>query len=279
MQSIFKRYENKYLVSKEQFFTIMEELPRYMTPDRYGEYLIQNLYYDTEGWDVIRASIEKPSFKEKLRLRCYGEINQARMLFLELKKKYNGVVYKRRLPIPVNTDAGETVRDTVLNGISGAISCGSSNAVKTGIPYAVSSSIPNALITGISGAISYSNAQIAREIRYYLMSQAVFERVYISHKRKAFVGKEDVNLRVTFDTDVRFRPDNLQFNSPGDGRAILPPDVILMEIKTPGGMPVWLARVLSYNGIFPEAFSKFGACYAGYIKPEPAPERSAQVSA
>ena len=251
MQSIFKRYENKYLITFDQFAAVWKTLPRYMAPDQYGEYIIQNLYYDTDGWDVARASADKPLYKEKLRLRCYGKLAQDSVLFLELKKKYNGVVYKRRLPISMSALSRRTVQDAISLTI----------------------------IQGAARSISGGSPQIARELDYYLSNNAVYEKIYISHNRKAYVGKDDPDLRVTFDTDVHFRLDNLHFTLPGDGRLILPRGIILMEIKTPGGMPVWLARLLSDNNIFPSVFSKFGACYSGYILNTAESERRAPASA
>ena len=225
MQCIFKRYETKYLVTREQRAAIENVLSRHMEPDDFGEYLVQNLYYDTDGWDVIRASIEKPSYKEKMRMRCYGELNPESRLFLELKKKYKGVVYKRRMAVPVTTPLECSVLDAIPDDAS----------------------------------------QIAREIGYYMKTKAVSKKIYISYWRSAFVGIEDKEFRITFDKDVRFRLDCLDYSNPDDGHAILPQDKMIMEIKTLGGMPMWLARVLCENKVFPTSFSKYGACYTNYI--------------
>lgn len=239
MQSIFKRYEKKYIVTREQFASLDNVLSRHMAPDSFGKYLVQNLYYDTDGWDVIRNSIEKPFFKEKMRLRCYGEVNQENVLFLELKKKYRGVVYKRRMAIPAKAFPAGSVRDIVRDGAS----------------------------------------QIAREFDFYMKTNAVSGKIYISYWRTALVGAVDSDLRVTFDTDIRFRLDCLDYSRPGDGHFILPRDKIVMEIKTPGGMPVWLARVLCENKIFPTAFSKFGVCYTEHILINSGMERTVPISA
>jgi hypothetical protein len=225
MQTIFKRYEKKYLITQEQGTALRDICFRYMAQDKFGEYLVQNVYYDTENWDVIRLSLEKPFFKEKLRLRCYDVSREEGELFLELKKKYNGVVYKRRLVIPVKTFSGGTVRDIVSGGSS----------------------------------------QISRELDFYLKVNAVRERIYISYRRTAFTGKKENGLRVTFDTDLSFRLDCLDFSYPGSGHSILPDDKMLMEIKTLGGIPLWMAATLCENGIYPAAFSKYGACYTDHI--------------
>jgi SPX domain protein involved in polyphosphate accumulation len=238
-QSIFRRYEKKYIITREQSAAFQELLARQMPPDRRSEYLVQNLYYDTANWDMIRASIERPLYKEKLRLRCYGELRQDSALYVELKKKYKGVVYKRRIAVTAKALAERSVRDIV----------------------------------------SESGSQISREIDYYMKRHGVSERIYISYRRTAFDGMEDMGLRVTFDTAPRFRLDGLHYGHPCEGFTILPQDKALMEIKTFGGMPVWLAQALSENAAFPVSFSKYGVCYTHYILHPSKMERGATVRA
>ena len=233
MQSIFKRYEIKYLITGEQYDELGRILSLHMEPDDYDDYLVQNLYYDTDGWDVIRLSLEKPVYKEKLRLRCYGVMAQANGSFLELKKKYKDIVYKRRLAIPFSELSRRTVREYVMA----------------------------------------DSSQIAKELAYYFQTHEVSPKIYISYQRVAFSGIRDRGFRVTFDRDLHFRQEDLHFIDPGSGYRILPDDRILMEIKTFGGMPVWLARALCDNEVFPTTFSKYGVCYTDYILNERAPER------
>jgi hypothetical protein len=229
MQSIFKRYEKKYLITPEQGAALRDICSWHMRPDKFGEYLVQNLYFDTENWDVIRASTENPVYKEKMRLRCYGEFNKQSWLFLELKKKYKGIVYKRRLAVPKRDNPALTVQE---------------------------------IVAGVS-------SQISRELDFYMKANAVREKIYISYRRSAFAGTIDDELRITFDTDLRFRLDRLDFSHPGSGLNILPFGKTLMEIKTPGGIPLWLAHALSENGIYPARFSKYGACYVNHILRQP----------
>jgi hypothetical protein len=241
MESIFKRYEKKYLVTREQAAALQDIFLKNMEPDHYGAYLVQNLYYDTENWDAIRESVEKPSYKEKLRLRCYGTHSDGADYFLELKKKFKGIVYKRRIAIPARSLYGGPVRE----------------------------------------AVSKDNSQIARELGFYLKSNAVSEKIYIAYRRTAFAGIKDDGLRVTFDTDMHFRMDTLNFTHPYTGHLILPENTTLMEVKTLGGMPLWMASALSENRIFPTTFSKYGACYTGFImnKQGIAAERMVKLSA
>ena len=239
MQSIFKRYEKKYFITEKQQKVLRKTLPQYMIPDQYGEYLVQNLYYDTDNWDVIRTSIEKPAYKEKMRLRCYGEATGDSKFYLELKKKFKGVVYKRRIAIPEQSLIEDSVR----------------------------------------GIVSATHSQISRELDFYLQSNTVSEKIYISYQRVAFAGIEDSELRVTFDTDIRFRLDDLRFANSSADQIILPKGMILMEIKALGGMPLWMARVLSENEIFPTTFSKFGVCYTDHIYRQMCDERKVRICA
>lgn len=94
---IFERFESKYLLPAEKYFDFKNFILQKMKPDAYGLTTIQSLYYDTDSYLLIRNSLEKPVFKEKLRLRCYGLATQDSKIYFEIKRKYNGIVYKRRL--------------------------------------------------------------------------------------------------------------------------------------------------------------------------------------
>jgi hypothetical protein len=239
MQSFFERYEKKYLITREQGAALRDILARHTESDRFGEYTVQNLYFDTEDRDIIRASVEKPLYKEKMRLRCYGAANRESKLFLELKKKYKGLVYKRRIPVSHEDFRSKPIREIV----------------------------------------SGESSQISREFYFYLKTNPVSEKIYISYRRIALAGTDWDGLRVTFDKDVRFRSYNLSFERPDDGQIIIPRDSLLMEIKTLGGMPVQLTRALSENGIFPRAFSKYGVCYTDFILKRIIEERTVKIIA
>ncbi len=96
---VFKRVEYKYLISEEKFNNLFKEIKLHLISDKYGATTIQSLYFDTENDLLIRRSIEKPKYKEKIRLRSYGLANEDKKVFLELKKKSEGVVFKRRIVI------------------------------------------------------------------------------------------------------------------------------------------------------------------------------------
>ncbi len=221
IQRCFQRYEKKYLLNPEQYQKIRAGLAPYMEADEHGRYTICNLYYDTPDFQLIRASLDKPVYKEKLRMRSYGVPADGDSVFVELKKKYKGVVYKRRTAL----EAGEA-----LDYLAGRCS-------------------PRA------------KDQICREIDWFLGRYHPVPQVFIAYDREALAGLEDRVLRVTFDIDLRWRDTALDLRSGDRGERITSRDQILMEIKIPGSAPVWLSRLLSENSVFPTSFSKYGVCY------------------
>ena len=221
IQRCFQRYEKKYLLKPEQYQKIRAGLAPYMEADEHGRYTICNLYYDTPDFQLIRASLDKPVYKEKLRMRSYGVPADGDSVFVELKKKYKGVVYKRRTVL----EAGEA-----LDYLAGRCS-------------------PRA------------KDQICREIDWFLGRYHPVPQVFIAYDREALAGLEDRVLRVTFDIDLRWRDTALDLRSGDGGERITSRDQILMEIKIPGSAPVWLSRLLSENSVFPTSFSKYGVCY------------------
>jgi len=236
MQTVFSRNEKKYLITQMQADRLIDALVTNMKPDKYSTYWVQNIYYDTENWDIIRTSMEKPHYKEKMRMRCYGNPETTDRMFLELKKKYSGVVYKRRLPI---------------------------------IPSEIASS-------SIDEILSKDSSQIAKELAYHIQMTGVTEKFFISYHRQAFAGLNDDSLRLTLDSDISYRLDRLCFSNSRKGMASIPlnsnntnnPNGFLLEIKTPLSIPLWLVHLLSELGIFATSFSKYAACFTDWIEKE-----------
>jgi len=217
----FKRYEKKYLLSAEKYEMLMEQLEDYILPDRFFKSTVCSIYYDTDNFELIRHSIEKPVYKEKLRVRSYNVPGPDGEVFVELKKKYKGIVYKRR----VTMTASEA--SAYLSG-------------ETAAPV---------------------DSQTTRELDWVLKSYDLRPRVFIACDRFAYVSKEDKNLRITFDKDIRWRETELELTAGCHGEPILKDGQVLMEIKIPGAAPIWLAQLLSRLEIFPQSFSKYGTCY------------------
>lgn len=233
---VFKRVEKKYMLLKEEFDRLYPVLLQHMSEDVYGLHTICNIYYDTEDYELIRTSIEKPKYKEKFRVRSYGVPQEDDTIFLEIKKKCNGVVYKRRIPLPYN-EAME-----VLDIISGGKLIGNDVGEKSGLEL-------------------YENAQILHEIEYIINHYSLSPKTYIAYDRIALFGVDEPELRITFDQNIRARFDNLTLAAGDEGEVILGDDRYLMEIKTNGAMSLWLVHTLTNMGIYPYSFSKYANAY------------------
>ena len=217
----FKRYEKKYLLSAEKYTRLMEALEGRIVPDRFHESTVCSIYYDTDNFELIRHSIEAPVYKEKLRVRSYGVPAEDGEVFVELKKKFKGIVYKRR----VRMTAAEA--ESWLSG--------ESPAPKEG--------------------------QTIREIEWVLKSYQLRPRVLIACDRVAWVASDNPELRITFDHDLRWRETQLHLTEGSHGESLTEEGQVLMELKIPGAAPLWLARLLSELEIFPQSFSKYGRSY------------------
>ena len=223
IQYSFRRYEKKYFLSPRQQEQLLQRIAPYMKEDAFDSYTICNIYYDTPDWRLIRASLEKPAYKEKLRVRSYGVPTETDRVFVELKKKFDGVVYKRR----ITTEVPQV--EPLL--------CGSTEA----------------------------KCQIGREIQWFQRQNRTRPRVFIGYDRLAFAGQEDPQLRLTFDTNLRWRDTQLDLCMGDWGAPILQGEDILMELKLPEACPLWLTHALTEVGAFPTSFSKYGTCYKEHI--------------
>ena len=227
IQNCFKRYEKKFLLTKAQYEAMKRGMEGHMEPDAHSNYTICNLYCDTDDWQLIRESIEKPVYKEKLRIRSYGTAKGSDNVFVEIKKKYDGVVYKRRIVLPAD-EAAEYLKTGALKEPS----------------------------------------QISREIDWMRTRLDLKPRVFIGYDREAYAGAKGVenpDLRITFDTNLRYRDDHLDLREGDGGSALLEDGTVLMEIKIPGTAPLWLARLLSENDIHMTSFSKYGTYYKNVV--------------
>lgn len=227
---VFNRYEIKFIISDETYWLLKPQLEEYMESDshsRNGEfYTICNIYYDTPDHAIIRRSIEKPSYKEKLRLRSYGVVGQKDRVYLEIKKKYNCCVNKRRTSIRLE-DAYHYIETK------------KKPEVKEGM-----------------------NGQILDEIDYLVHRYPELKpAVYLSYDRKALFGIEDHEFRITFDTNIRSRRESLGLDLGNYGELLLPKGQWVMEAKVKDTAPLWFAELLSRYKIYPVSFSKYGTEY------------------
>ncbi|MBQ8545525.1 MAG: polyphosphate polymerase domain-containing protein [Clostridia bacterium] len=218
----FKRYEKKYLLNPEQFDILKAEVDKRFNPDKYGETKICNIYYDTPEYLLVTRSISKPIFKEKLRLRTYGVPTDDTTAFIEVKRKYNSVVYKRRMHMPY-VDAVKHIANP---------------------------------------ATQENDEQITKEINYLINFYKNLEpQFYLSYDRQAFFYKETSDIRVTFDRNITWRDYDLDLRKGSYGESLLPEGYTVMELKVPNTAPLWLAELLSKLKLYPTSFSKVGTAY------------------
>ena len=228
-QTVFKRYELKYLLTPRQKEKVLAAMQPYMTLDKYGRTTIRNLYYDTDTYLLVRRSIEKPAYKEKLRVRSYSRTDNDSAAFVELKKKYKSVVYKRRISLPYAEATAWLSREKHPD----------------------------------------KPTQIANEIDYFLEYYGTLHpTVFLSYEREAYFCNDDSDFRITFDDNILCRQHDLSLESEVYGTPILPEGKVLMEIKCSGGIPLWMTQVLSKEKIYKTSFSKYGTAYQTLIFPQ-----------
>lgn len=239
---VFNRYEKKYRISDACYRELRKRLLEYMEPDahsRDGEfYTICNIYYDTVHNDLIRQSLEKPVYKEKLRLRSYGVVSPEDKVFLEIKKKYKGLVNKRRTKLKL----------------------------AEAYAFVESGTLPQYQ--------PYMNLQVLNELQYLLkrMDMELKPALFLSYDRVAMFGKDNKDFRVTFDRNITTRRYDLGLHYGIYGDKLLAEDEWIMEVKIENAMPLWMTKLLSEFRIYPASFSKYGTEYARYVSGQDAVE-------
>ena len=225
---IFQRVEKKYLLDTAQRAALMSLVRSRLVPDKYGKSTIQSLYLDTPDHRIIRNSLDAKAYKEKLRLRSYGTPGPEDRVFLELKKKYKGVVYKRRVAM--------TLRQAETYFRTGQAPL---------------------------------DSQIMREIDYAMDFYARPQpAMLIAYDREAWYALSEPGFRLTFDGAARYRDYNLSLSAGSAGTLLLPEGQVIMELKTAGAMPLWMAEALDTLRIRPASFSKYGSAYEQTLRKE-----------
>ena len=220
-QAVFKRKEVKYLLTEAQLTALRPALETHMEPDAFAHSSISNLYYDTPDFRMLRRSQEKPVYREKLRLRSYGVPDEETQVFPEIKKKAEGIVYKRRVSMPY----GDAIRY-----LSRRRPCEDGQIFQE----------LNWML------ISYGS---------------LAPRIFLSYERDSWKGREEPSLRLTLDRDILWRTEALDLRRGAWGEPLLEPNQVLMEVKISNAAPLWLAEALSENEIFPISFSKCGRAF------------------
>ena len=226
MNDIFRRVEKKFILNKSQYIKLKKMIADYMQEDKYGKSTICNIYFDTNQYDLIRHSITKPYYKDKIRLRSYNVPNKDSKVYLEIKRKCDEVVGKRRIEMKLNS-----FYEYVLNNK----------------PFAT------------------SNAQIENELYYYFNFYNLKPAMYVSYEREAFYQKDNMDFRATFDSNIIARDYDLQLEKGSYGELILPRDQYIMELKTLGATPLWMVKILNDLNIKRVVYSKYGTAYTNLI--------------
>lgn len=270
---VFRRIEKKYRVAPVQRQAVEGFLARELTPDAFGRTMITSVYWDTPEMALISRSLEKPCYKEKLRVRAYGEAagealvracaagapqpqDASHLVFFGIKKKFKGVVYKRRV----------------------GLSLGALFAFLGGMPYVEAVALhPSDNDEASLAAQSPLNCQIACELaamlkRYPNLTPSLAIRcqrvawapiAQLTPVETALLDEGPYSqLRVTFDDTLEFWSfRNDACGTKGQWRPIVNGATAIMELKNAGPLPVEFTSLLAKHDIFPTSFSKYGTAY------------------
>lgn len=223
----FKRREIKFLLDERQYNEIIQAVSDFMTEDEFGLHTILNIYLDNRNNDLIRSSLGKPIYKEKVRLRCYGKKSEDdTTAYLEIKKKYRGLTYKRRLE-----SSYKELHDYITEGV-----------------------------------VPETRGQVFEELDYLIKRMKLKPNIVICYDRRAFYGNDDKEFRLTLDGNIRYRRDNLDLRAGDGGEYLLSQPFRVMEVKSVGAIPMELVRVLSGLKIYHGSFSKYGSIYSSEVR-------------
>lgn len=244
-QNVFERVEKKYRMDQRQYEAFLIAAGGRIHADSYGLHTIRNIYYDTQDYELIRNSIEKPKYKEKFRLRGYGEIRETSTVFLEIKKKYGGVVYKRR--------AGMSFEEA-----------------KAYLERGILPEKPN---------------QIMREIDYFMKFHRPSPKVYLAYDRVAYQGNGEEELRITIDRNIRSRSHRLDLSYGGECSLLNPGEYLMeikVPLAYPLWLADLLCELeiypisfSKYGAVYVNAVKEHGFCPDGRVKAEEALEAQA----
>ena len=225
MAEFFQRVEKKYILNSEQYNELIKVIESNLVEDEHGRSTIYNIYFDSDEYDLIKHSIDKSVFKDKIRLRSYNVPNDDSKVFLEIKRKYDGIVSKRRIKLPFKN-------------------C-----------YSYIDNIEQAS----------NNGQVEQELKYYFKLYKLKQKMFVSYNRKAFYDKNDKDFRITLDSNIIARDYDLKLEQGNYGTNILEKDNYIMEIKTLGAIPIWFVKYLDKIEACPSNFSKYGEAYKQLI--------------
>ena len=225
---IFKRVEKKYLLTETQYKELLEKANNHLEKDKYFKNTICNIYFDTDNYDLIVESLEKPTYKLKVRLRSYNVPGVNDIVYLEIKNKYKGIVGKRRVKISLNEF----------------------------YEYLETGKYPNC------------NKQIMEEIDYFFKKYDLKPKLYLAYDRLSYYDKDNKNFRITFDQNIRSREEDLKLEYGDAGKLYFKDKTYIMELKTLDSLPLWFTKIINELKIYPTSFSKYGKIYMKNKKEE-----------
>ncbi|MEQ6205112.1 polyphosphate polymerase domain-containing protein [Enterococcus mundtii] len=227
LKNVFQRKETKYLIPTAQFHSFLKDLKKQMQIDEYGLHTILSLYFDTPDDRFITNSMTKPKYKEKFRVRSYGISQETSMVFLEIKKKVNGIVYKRRMPLTYAEYLQWLDQKYFLKNEA---------------------------------------EQIPQEVNWlFKRNPDLSPKTMIIYERISLFGTSDPDFRVTFDQNIRFRSTNLDLSITGKETLVAPEIGILMEVKALGAYPLWFVELLNDYQLKKGSFSKYAETYQRHL--------------
>ncbi|MUV37624.1 hypothetical protein JNUCC1_01430 [Lentibacillus sp. JNUCC-1] len=223
---IFKRKEQKYLITREQYKALVKQIQPNMRPDKFGvdgRYTVSSLYFESRDYKIYFETKNKLRYRQKLRLRIYNDADLNSTAFFEVKQKHKKVVNKRRMLLPLSE------------------------------AYRYLSAEQNDHLE----EFETTNLQVLREIDYFRHLYELEPGMVVSYDRHALHGLYDENLRMTFDMNLRCRDEDLQLEHGPYGANFIDPNLIVLEVKVDDSVPLWLVRILQALNCEQKSASKF----------------------
>jgi len=237
----FSRHEYKFPMTYDNMDRLLDDLLPYIEQDEHadenGYYTISSIYLDNDTWQCFYETINKDRYRQKVRLRVYGEVNNDSVSFFEIKSKFKGLVLKRRVKMRL----GDAMRfmEACVNGED-----------------------PNV------DEYECSNRQILKELKQVIVSKNLKPVVVVSYERLALFYKEDPRLRITFDVNIRTRDYDIDLTKGSHGDYVTADNVAILEVKSDRNVPFWLVRILSKYGYRNQTFSKYCSHFIKYSEEE-----------
>lgn len=227
--SRFERKEYKYVIDSGDYDALRARLYTHLVPDAYsaedGRYPILSIYYDTVDYRLIAQSMAGSGYKAKLRLRAYGPLSAKAPVFLELKVKYDGISYKRRLPLSYH-EAQELVQ-----------------------------------LGHLPAALPDKHRQVALEIAAFCRRYPLVRTTVITYRRQAWVSPSDSADALRITADSQLATDLVSSDGVEQSTVLLPSNLLILEIKCQGAYPPWLIQALSCLRVYPQSYSKYANAY------------------